>query len=174
MPEGWYALMVRTGREATVRGLLTRRGIQAFLPVFRIETRWSDRRKILERPVFPSYLFARFRADARLPILQVPHVLHILGDARGPVAVPDEQIGTVQRLVETPAVPVVPWMYLHSGDRVLVERGPLAGLEGLVVRTKDACRVVVSVDLMHRSLAAEVDADGLRRLASAPEIPRAA
>ena len=99
--------------------------------------------------------------EKRLPVIMTPGVVNILSNAAGPIALDEAELDAVRRSVES-GLPVVPWPYLTVGDRVVVETGVMAGVEGLLVRVKDSVRIVVSVELLQRSLALELDRAGVR------------
>jgi transcription antitermination factor NusG len=163
--ENWYALRVRSNHEVAVQTGLRNRGFEEFLPMYHARSRWSDRVKVTERPLFPGYVFARFDPSNRLPILMLPGFVHIVGFGNGPEPVDEGELGTVRRLVDS-VFPISPWPYLREGEMVVVQHGALAGLEGVVLRTKDSFRVVVSLTLLQRSVAVELDRDAVKRVAA--------
>lgn len=154
----WYALYARSRHEKVVDERLREKGIESFLPLYDIQSRWKDRRKWVQKPVFPGYLFARPSLESFWLLSVMPGVVHVVGDGRGPVPVPDDQMDAVRRLIES-SVRVVPLPYLQAGRRVYVRVGPLQGIEGIIVRRNGRHRLVVSIDLLGRSMAAEVDID---------------
>jgi transcription antitermination factor NusG len=156
--EHWYALRVKSNFEKVVQTALRQHDLEEFLPVYLKKSRWSDRIKTLERPLFPGYVFGRFDPTHRLPVLMMPGVVRILGNAAGPIAVDDEELQGIRRSVESGFL-VMPWPFLAVGDPVTVEEGPLAGLRGVLVRAKGSCRIVVSLTLLQRSVAVELDRD---------------
>lgn len=157
----WYALRVRSNFEWVVAAALRERGFEEYLPTYRSRRRWSDRVKEVESPLFPGYVFSRFSLQNRLPILTAPGVLHVVGTGRIPQQVAESEILAVQAMVRSGA-PLMPWPFLRVGQRVALERGPLAGLEGILVVVKNTSRIVVSVDLLQRSIATEVESDWIR------------
>ena len=134
--EHWYALRVRSNFENVVQTGLRNRDIEEFLPVYEKKSRWSDRVKKIQRPLFPGYVFGRFNAANRLPILMIPGVVHVLGNSAGPIPVDEGELQAIRRTVESGLL-VMPWPYLNVGDQVVVEEGALAGLQGILVRVKD-------------------------------------
>jgi transcription antitermination factor NusG len=156
----WYALTVKPNHEKAAAGALEYRGMQSFLPLYRSRRRWSDRFRELDLPLFAGYIFCRFQREERSLVLATPGVNSVVGLGRAPEAVPEEEIESVRRLVSS-RLPVTPWPFLRAGERVRIEAGPLRGLEGILTQVKDAWRVVVSVELLQRSVAAEVDRDVL-------------
>jgi transcription termination/antitermination protein NusG len=155
----WYAVRVRPKSEARASSELEARGFEVFLPVSRVRRRWSDRVKTLEIPFFPGYLFCKLRPQERVRILSTPAVIQVLGIAGIPNPVSESEIEAIERLVGS-RLTVTPWPYLHSGQHIRIERGPLAGLDGIVAKAEDGkSRVVVSVSLLQRSIATEIDRD---------------
>jgi transcription antitermination factor NusG len=162
--ENWYAVRVRSNYERVVQTGLRSIGFEEFLPVYRVKSRWTDRVKEIERPLFPGYIFGRFDAVKRLPVLMLPGVVHIIGDSRGPISVDETELNAVRRFVES-ALPLAPWPYLAEGEAVRVEHGALSGLEGIVLRVKDRVRLVISLTLLQRSIAVELDRECVRPVA---------
>jgi transcription antitermination factor NusG len=122
---------------------------------------WSDRIKVVQEPLFPGYLFSRFQMEDRIRVLQAPGIRQIVASGDKPSPMGDDEIANLKILVSAAPV-IVPWPYLPAGHRVRIERGPLAGMEGFVVRAEEgALRIVVSVDLLQRSVATEIDRDCL-------------
>jgi transcription termination/antitermination protein NusG len=161
LSRAWYAIRVRPKFERRASGELLLRGFEPFLPTQQVRRQWSDRMKTLEMPLFPGYLFCRFRLLDRIGVLEAPGVIQILGIGETPVPVSDEEIGAIQTMVAS-RIHLTPWPYLHSGQRVRIRQGPLAGVDGIVARADDGkSRVVVSVTLLQRSVAAEIDRDWL-------------
>jgi len=152
----WFALQVRTRHEAGVAEQLSGQGYERFLPLCKLRKRWSDRIKEVEAPLFPGYLFCRFNPHDRLPILKTPGVMQIVGFNNGPAAVDELEIRSIQTLVAA-SVPYQPWPFLTAGDRVRIESGPLLGLEGILTDVRRSNRLVLSVTLLQRSVAVEID-----------------
>ena len=127
-----------------------------FLPQYRDRRRWSDRIKLVELPLFSGYVFCRFSFDKRLVVLTTPGVRAIVGFGKTPSPIPDEEIDAVRAMVQS-GLSVSPWPFLKEGQVVVIEGGPLRGLEGKLAKTTDALRVVVNVDLLQRSVAVTMD-----------------
>src|SRR5271155_733837 len=155
-PLPWYALQVRTRYERAVAAYLTGLDYEWFLPVFKDRKRWSDRIKQIEIPLFPGYLFCRFDAQKRLPILKIPGVVQIVGYNRQPISVDESEIAAIQTLVAS-GVPNQPCSFVEIGDRVRIESGPLRGLQGILVEARGRHKFVLSVSLLQRSVAVEID-----------------
>jgi transcription antitermination factor NusG len=152
----WFAVRTATGRERSVADLLGHKGYEEFLPVYRVKRRWSDRTKELELPLFPGYLFCRFPVSRRLPILVTPGVQSIVGYGRTPTPVRDEEVDALRRVVQS-GVQTTPYPYLEVGQQVEIREGSLAGVQGILLQIKNSWRIVLSVELLRRSVAVEVD-----------------
>ena len=157
----WFALRVRSNYERITVTHLRERGYEDFAPSYKIEKRWSDRTKLIDQYLFPGYIFCRFDPNDRLPILTVPGVVDLVGFGKMPEHVPDAEIERVRRMVESGLV-VTPHPYVQVGQAVLIERGPLSGVEGILVDVRGKVRLVVSVNLLQRSVSAEVDRNSIR------------
>lgn len=160
----WYAVQTRSRFEKVVASELSAKDIETYLPMSRELHQWKDRKKAVDVPLFPGYVFARI-ADIpfeRLRVLQTNGVASILGDGAGITPVPDTEIDAVKRLVQSRIY--FPCPFVREGMRVRVDRGPLCGAEGFVVRTKNSTRLVISIQLLARSIAAEVDLADLKVL----------
>ena len=132
--------------------------IECFLPLREVLSRWKDRQKKVQFPLFPGYFFVRVPIqERRLDVVKVPSVVRIIGFNGQAVPIPDEQIQSVQKLVFS-TLPYDPYPYLNEGDRVRIVHGPLKGLEGILVEKKGTYRFILSVDLIQQAVACEVDA----------------
>lgn len=156
----WYALQVRSRKESYVASQIQGYGYECLLPTYKSIRKWSDRVKELEQPLFPGYLFCRFDFQNRRPVVTTPGVLQIVGYGRTAIPVSDEEIQALQ-LALSSGMPKQPWPYLEVGQRVRVNYGTLAGLEGILVNVKGNHRVVLSVTLLQRSVAMEVETSWL-------------
>lgn len=152
----WYALVVKHQHERSVQAALASKRLSALVPTYKIRNRWSDRMKEIELPLFAGYVFCRFDARERVPVLTTPGVRSIVGFGGIPAAIETSEIDAIQAMVQS-NLPIGPWPYLKPGDRVRVERGPLRGLEGTLIREKDRFRLVVGIQLLQRSIAAELE-----------------
>ena len=157
----WYAIRVQSRFESVVSLALRGKGYEEFLPVYHARRRWSDRFKQVDLPLFPGYLFCRFDVTVRLPILITTGVVSIVGAGKTPVPVPDDEIIAVRRTLAS-GLPARPWPFLNVGCQVYVERGPLAGIEGIIVNTDKKYRLILSVPLLQRSVAVEIDREDAR------------
>lgn len=152
----WYALYTCPRHEKYVAEQIERRRFSCFLPLYRSVRRWKDRRKELELTLFPGYVFVRMALENRLQILELPGVVRLVSFNGQPAVVPAEEIEVLRDRLSG-AKSVEPHPYLRTGRRVRVRHGAMSGLEGIVVRRKERCRVVFSIDLIMRSVAVEVD-----------------
>lgn len=160
-PRGnWYALYTFPRHERRVAEQVEQRRFASFLPVYRSIRKWKDRRKELELALFPSYVFVRMDLGDRLQVLQLPGVVRLVNFNGQPAVIPEEEI-EVLRIRLSGAQNIQPHPYLNRGRRVRVRSGPMQGLEGIVVRRKDRCRIVFSVELLQRSVAMELDESDL-------------
>jgi transcription antitermination factor NusG len=165
----WYVLYTSSRREKRVADQIEHRGISCFFPLYRSVRRWKDRRKELDLALFPGYVFVQIALKDKLCVLQLPGAVHLVSFNRQPVALPEAEVETLRdRLCRAPYLE--PHPYLQVGRRVRVHSGPLCGVEGIVTRKKDRLRIIVSVDLIMRSVAVEVDEADLEPLVSIEKI----
>ena len=162
-PFPWYAIRVRSNREHIVAVHLRDRGFQEYSPSYTVTSQWADRKKLIIKFLFPGYVFCQLNVSDRLPVLSVPGVVGLIGCGKTPVAIPEHEMDHVRALVNS-GLPVMPWPYLATGDLVLIERGPLAGIEGILQSVKGKDRIVVSFSLLQRSVSAEIDRIWVRPL----------
>src|SRR5579864_3357935 len=156
----WFALQVRMRHEVFVTDHLKGKGYEWFLPLYKSRKRWSDRVKESDLPLFPGYLFCRCNPQDRLPILKTPGVTQIVGYNHVPVAVDEKEIEAIRTLVAS-GMPNFPCAYLEIGSRVRIEGGALRGIEGILIELKGKRRLVLSVTLLQRSVAVEIDSDAV-------------
>ena len=154
----WFALHVKPQHERTVEQQLNARLLEGYSPYYSARRRWSDRVKTVEFPLFPRYVFCRFSFEERFKVLGIPSVLSIVGFGGAPSPVSDAEIESVKSMVGS-GLPLMPWPCLRVGERVRICHGPLSGLEGILTREKGAYRVVVSIELLQRAVAVEVERD---------------
>ena len=156
MSNPWFALQVRGRYEDTIATNLAGKGYECFHPVHKCRRRWSDRFKEVEQPLFPGYIFCRLNVIYRLPILTTPGVISIVGVAKIPVPVDETEIAAI-RLAVNSGLPSGPWPFLQIGRKVRIDYGPLCGLEGILIDFKGATRLILSVTLLQRSVAVELE-----------------
>jgi transcription antitermination factor NusG len=166
-PSAWYVLYTRHQHERTVAEILTNKGFQILLPLYSSARRWKDRTKLLALPLFPCYVFLKGGFGDRMDIMKTPGVNALVSSAGVPAAIPSGEIEAIERIVESGAK-VEPHPFLKCGDRVKVKHGPLTGLEGILVRKKNLCRLVLSVEMLGKSAAVEVDSFLVERVNAHP------
>jgi len=167
----WYALRVKSNREWTVAAAARGKGFEEFVPRYRVRRQWSDRVRDMEVPLFAGYVFCRLDVRERLPVLTIPGVVGFVGTRQGPLPVEEAEVAALQRIAGSGA-PAAPWPYLRAGQRVRITRGPLRGLEGLLALVKSDYRLVLSVTLLQRSVAVEVDRDAIIPTGQPPMVAR--
>jgi len=162
----WYAVLVRSRHEEVVARHLRVRGMEAFLPLYKERHRWSDRFQEIQLPLFPGYVFCQFNPLNRLPVLTVPGVVQIVGAGRKLVSVDKTEIDAIQAAVRS-GVPRQPWPFLQIGNKVRIEYGPLCGIEGILLGHRGHQRLVLSITLLQRSVAVQIDEEWVRPLSLA-------
>jgi transcription termination/antitermination protein NusG len=162
----WFALTSKPRHEKVVAENLRGKGLESFVPLYRAQRRWTDRIQPVDLPLFPGYVFCRFAYASRLPVLNTPGVTSVVGFSDVPTPVDDADILRI-RAIQASGLPAHPWPYVQVGQKARIERGSLAGLEGVLIREKDALRVVVSLELLRRAVAVEIDRDMIRAVAGA-------
>ena len=153
----WYAVWTRSRHEQVVRTQLDEKHVPAFLPTMRRWSRWKDRKKQIDVPLFPGYVFARFEAGERLSVLKCSGVVSIVSFDGEPAPVPDHEIEGIRTLVES-TLPYDPCPTIKTGTLVEVSHGPLKGVVGRLTRKGSQSRLVLSVDLIGQAVSVEVDA----------------
>ncbi len=167
---GWYALYTRHQHEKAVARVLSEKGFQVFLPVHTVARRWKDRMKELSLPLFPCYLFLWGELKRKSEIVTTPGFHSFVGFGDQPITIPQEEIEAVRQAINSGST-VEPCPYLRFGDKVRISSGPLEGIEGILVRKKNGCRLVLSVDLLEKSVAVEVDSFVVERVACRNRVP---
>jgi len=156
MDEKWYAVYTWAHHEKRVAEQLEQRQLRNFLPLYRAMHRWKDRRKEVELALFPSYVFVQLSLQHRLRVLEIPSVVHLVSFQGKPAPLPEHEIEQLRQGVDG-RVRMGPHPYLQAGQRVRVRSGPVAGLEGILVRRKEGARLVVSIEILMRAVAMEID-----------------
>jgi len=164
----WFALQVRTRWESSVKLFLSSKGYETFLPTYKVQKRWGTFNKEINAPLFPGYVFCQFDPQNRLPVLVTPGVISVVGRGKTPLPVEEAEIVSIQNAISS-GVRAEPWPYLEVGQRVRIEGDALAGLEGILIHLKGSQRIVVSVSLLRRSVALEIDRSHVRVI----DMPRA-
>jgi len=152
----WYALQVRTRWEGSTSVLLAGKGYPTILPTYLVKKSWGGGSKQAKAPLFPGYLFCQFDVHDRLPVLVTPGVISVVGRGKTPVPVEDAEIAAIQTVVDS-GYQAEPWPYLEIGQKVLIQSDALRGLEGILINFKGNDRIVLSVSLLRRSVALEID-----------------
>ena len=154
----WYAVTTRSRHEKAVAEQLWQKDVECFLPLQEVLSKWKDRYKKVQFPLFPGYLFVHVPIqERRLDILKVPSVVRIIGFEGQPTSIPEDQLEFLKRLVFS-TLPYDPYPYLEAGDSVEVIRGPLTGLRGTLLEKKGIYRFILSIDLIQQAVSCEVDA----------------
>jgi len=151
----WYAVYTRHQHERQVARLIEGKEITAFLPSYPVHRQWADRRMVIEKPLFPCYVFVRTDEGHMLPVVQTPGVIQVVSSAGKPVPVPDEEIDAIQRAMMG-RLRLEPCPFINVGDRVRITHGALEGIEGLLIRKKSGYRVVLSIEMLQKSVAVEI------------------
>jgi transcription antitermination factor NusG len=153
----WFALYVKPRHEKNVAVILEKKGYEAFLPTYSHRAKYY---KNFELPLFPSYVFCRIELSERLPVMTTPGVFSIVGNGPEPESISEREVQAVRRLTQSGLMPV-PWPYVVPGQEVSVESGPLEGVQGVVVDASNERWLVVSVNLLRRSVAVKLDREFL-------------
>jgi transcription antitermination factor NusG len=152
----WYALRTRSRHEKLVRDQLDKRGIEPLLPTVKRLSQWKDRKKEIEIPLFAGYCFVRFAQHEKTPVQKIVGVVEIVGAGNRPEPIPEEEIDGLRRLMMS-VLPYDPHPYLHEGMKVEVVRGPLQGVQGILLRKEKRHRLVMGIRLIQQAAAVEVD-----------------
>ncbi len=158
----WFAMRVRTNYERSFSKALEFRGFDSFLPTYQRARAWSDRIKQIHQPLFPGYVFCRLNPQERIPALSAPGAMRLVGIGMTPIPIPEAEIESLKTLIDS--FQVKPWPFLRLGQKVRIERGPLAGVEGVIEAFRSGYRIVVSIELLQRSVAAELEGNWLTPL----------
>jgi transcription antitermination factor NusG len=161
----WCAIYTRHQHEKAIAQSLSTKGLEVFLPLYNTTRRWKDRTVHLSLPLFPCYLFLRGMQERKLEVVTTPGIVSILSINGETAVVPENEIESIRKAIEW-GNRVEPHPFLRRGDRVRVISGPLQGLEGILVRKKNLYRLVLSVEILKRSAAVEVDVSAVERVAS--------
>jgi transcription antitermination factor NusG len=152
----WFGIRTKSRFEKITAAALAYKGYQTYLPLWSSRRLWSDRVVEIQAPLFTGYVFCCFDPIHRLPIIMTPGVVSIIGLGRDPAPIPDDEIEAIQAIQQS-GLPAGPWPYLSEGERIRITRGALKNVEGVLVKRKTQWRLVVSLSLLQRSVAVEVD-----------------
>jgi transcription antitermination factor NusG len=156
----WYAAYTCANHEKRVAEQLDVREVEHFLPLYSSVRRWKDRRVTLDLPLFPGYVFVRMALQERLRVLQIPGVARLVGFGGIETALPEEEMQALRTSLAT-GTRVEPHAFLTMGQRVRVRDGPLAGLQGILLRRKNRARLVLSIELIQRAMMVDIDEENL-------------
>ena len=168
-PYPWYALRVKSNCERAASCSLCGQGYEEFLPTYQSQRRGKNGRRDIQLPMFPGYVFCRLDIQNRLPILKTPGVVHIVGFGNNFIPLAEHEIETVRTIVNS-ELTGAPWPFLQVGQQVRIVRGPLEGIEGIILRFKNSFRLIVSVTLLQRSVAVEIDGSWARPIGRVPRM----
>lgn len=157
----WYALCVRPRYEKLANTMLANKGYETLLPLYKCRRRRPNRYREIQLPMFPGYLFCQFDPNVRLPILTTPGVLHVVGSGRAPIPIDPAEMDAVRHLAQSQLL-AEPHPYLEVGQKVYIQEGPLVGTEGILLVKKNSHRLIVSVALLRRAVAVEIDRNWAR------------
>lgn len=152
----WYALYTRHQHERIVAGSLMARGFEVFLPLYEVIRRWSDRRKKINLPLFPCYVFVSASLNRKADILATAGIYGFVSFAGHPAPITPSEIDNLRRMVRLASIE--PHPFLRYGDWIRVKCGPLEGIEGFLLRRRGSARLVISVEMLQKSAAVEIDA----------------
>jgi transcription elongation factor/antiterminator RfaH len=160
----WFGIRTKSNFEKIAKSALEAKGFETYVPLYRSRRRRSDRTVISDLPLFPGYVFCRFDPHYRMPVMTARGVISIIGFGDDPVPIPDQEIEAVRRVLICGQASE-PHLFLREGQRVLVRYGSLEGIEGILLKKKSDWRLVISINLLQRSLAVEVDRDWVTTIA---------
>ncbi len=166
--ERWYALHVRSRHEKAVAQVLRNKGLREFLPLYKARRQWSQRIAEVDTPLFPGYVFCRFDvAQRRVPVITTPGVMDIVGFGNKAEPLDEGEIYSIHRVLDL-GIAAEPWKYTPAGQRVRIEHGALAGMEGIFLEAKKNHLLLLSLTLLQRSVAIQVDEASVRKIDPAP------
>jgi transcription termination/antitermination protein NusG len=165
----WFAVSTRSRQEKIAAAMLGHIAITTFLPILKQERQWSDRKQMVELPLFPGYVFVRIRPtnELQLRVVKVPGVVEFVRNRTGPVPIAENEIEAVRAMI-THGVECSPFPFLKAGDRVRVVRGALTGMEGKLIRSGKQSKLVISIEMIQRSVAAIVMEADIEPVATVP------
>lgn len=157
-PNAWYAAYTKHQHEKQASNAFAQKGFEVFLPLYKAAHQWKDRTKTVSLPIFPCYVFLRTTLDRKLEILTTPGVFWLVGNAGRACPIPEIEIEAIRRITRSGAA-IEPHSYLKCGENVRIQSGPLTGIKGILTRVKNRYRVVISVELLQKAVAVEVDSE---------------
>ena len=159
---GWFVLYTRHRHEKLIAKSLSNKGFEVFLPLYAALRTWKDRKKELSLPLFPCYVFLRGKLERQLEILTTPGVSSVITIDGQPAVVPSQEIESIRRAT-TMSLRVEPYPFLQYGERVRIKSGPFEGIEGILTLQKNVYRLVLSVEMLGKSVAVEIDRSMVER-----------
>jgi transcription antitermination factor NusG len=159
----WYAVYTKHQHEKKAADLLTRKGVEVYLPFHHSVRQWQDRKKTLALPLFPGYVFLRSTLENKAEILSTPGLFFIVESAGHACSIPDHEIESLRTITSSQAL-IEAHPFLHSGDYVWIQRGPLAGVRGILTRVKNQNRVVLCVELLRKAVSVEIDVADVEKI----------
>lgn len=164
----WFAVWTRSRQEKSAAAMLASSGVRHYLPLKSEIRQWSDRKQIVEIPLFSGYLFVRMdpEKDSKLQVLKTRGVVSFVGNQTGPLPIPDQQIEDIRTVLKA-GTPCSVQPFFNAGDRVRVVRGPLTGVEGTLVRANSEARLLISIDMVGQSVAVTISPDDVELLFAA-------
>ncbi|SRR6266567_2972248 len=166
----WYALEIHPKLAPSICVSLAEKGFELLHPTYRVTRYWCDRTAVRELPLFPGYLFARFDANDRWPVVVTPGIKGVVSFGKIPALIPGDEIESIQLALRS-GFPLEPHAVPTVGQRVAIRRGPLSGIKGILLDVRKGWRVIVSVPLINQSISIEIDYDALRTLDISEPIP---
>lgn len=166
-PRTWHAIYTRHQHEKTVAEILTYKGFETLLPLYKVRHRWKDRTKVLSLPLFPCYVFLNGGLERRLDIMTTPGIHSLVSNAGQPAAIATEEINSIRRAVESGSS-IEPYPMLKCGDCVRVKSGPLEGIQGILVRKRNLYRLVLCIEMLGKAAAVELDGCLVERVNGKP------
>jgi transcription antitermination factor NusG len=161
----WYAAYTRSRHEKRVAEHLRRKSVEVLLPLYETVHQWKNGRAKVQLPLFPGYLFVRIPYQERLRVLEVPGVAYLVGSSAYPTPIPEPEMYLLRRAIDS-GLCAEPYPYLSIGQRVRIKSGPLTGADGVLIRKKQDFRLVLSVDLIMRSIIVDVDGSDVEGIGS--------
>ena len=156
-PAPWHGIRTRSKHEKLAATVLEMGGFQTFLPIYKTRRRWSDRVVTTELPLFPGYFFCRFdHHTQRNPIIKTHGVVSVVGCGSQPAPIPDDEIEAIRTIIDS-GIFAEPAPFLREGQRVRVSCGPLKSVEGVLIRKSSSCRLLVSIEILQRSVSVAID-----------------
>ena len=168
-PSEWYALYTKHQHEKTVARMLSVKGFETLLPLYQTAHRWKDRTKVVSLPLFPCYVFLKGGLDRRLDVMTTPGIFALVSGGGQPAAIPNTEIEAIRKAIDNGAS-IQPHPFLKCGEWVRVKWGPLAGIQGILERKKSIYKLVLSVEMLGKAVAVEIDSFLVERLSGKPPI----